>query len=260
MLPAQTTEQIELDGAVLTTARWGDGSAGLVMLHDGLGSIEQWRSIPAAVAATTGQTVLAYDRPGHGASTPVPSGAWPADWLHREADRFERLLSAVDVVDSPLIVGHSDGGSIALLHAAATSRSLRGVLTLAAHTWVEQRCFDGIVGMRAEAAAIVAGLARNHNEPAAVFEAWSGVWVSDEFRSWDIRSMLSPITCPVLVAQGAEDEYAAPSHATETAAAIGANAQAVLLDGLGHLLHHQDPDTVIDLVADFDAATTNPTG
>lgn len=221
------------------------------MLHDGLGSIRQWRSIPATVAAVTGKTVLAYDRPGHGESTPVPTGPWPADWLHLEAERFGRLIPKLDVVAEPLVVGHSDGGSIALLHAAAGG-AMRGLLTLAAHSWVEQTCYDGIVGMRENTASIVRGLGRDHPNPDAVFEAWSGVWVSDGFRPWDIRPILSTIECPTIVAQGRNDEYAASAHAIETAAAIGANAEHLLLDDVGHLLHHQDPELVVQLIADAD--------
>ncbi len=248
--PSERT--VDVDRSTLTVATWGTGPAEIILLHDGLGSIDQWRTIPARIAAETGSTVLAYDRPGHGRSTPIPSGAWPADWLHREADRFGRLLDRLgaDVVERPFLIGHSDGGSIALLHALAVGADrrpgdLRGVVTLAAHTWVEQRCVDGIVEMRDQREAIVAGLARSHDRPDAVFDAWSGVWLSPEFRPWDIRATLSPIACPTVVAQGREDEYATDAHATDTAAAIGANAEARLLDGVGHLLHHQDPELVI---------------
>ncbi len=246
-------DTVDVDGAELTVARWGDGPAEIVLLHDGLGSIGQWRTIPGRIRAETGRTVLAYDRPGHGRSTPVPTGAWPADWLHREADRFGRLLTVLGaaVVGEPLLVGHSDGGSIALLHARdvdGPSSGLRGLVTLAAHTWVEQRCVDGIVGMVDRRDAIVAGLATSHRHPAAVFDAWSGVWLSDAFRRWDVRPTLGPIACPTLVVQGRDDEYATPAHATETAAAIGGNAEARLLDGVGHLLHHQDPELVVRVV------------
>lgn len=249
--------QVRLDDAEITVARWGQGPAEIVLLHDGLGSVEQWRSIPAKVAAKTGRTVAAYDRPGHGRSTPTPTGPWPADWLHQEAERLAPLLDLIEV-DNPLLVGHSDGGSIALLYAAALGngrhpqQSIRGLVTLAAHSWVEQTCFDGIVEMRNNTAAIVKGLARNNAHPDALFEAWSGVWVSDEFRDWNILSMLSAIEAPTLVAQGRNDEYAADAHAIDTAEAIGENAAWRLLDDLGHLLHHQDPDLVVDVVADFD--------
>ncbi len=250
---------IEVDDATLSVACWGDGPIEIVLLHDGLGSIDQWRDIPANVAARTGRAVLAYDRPGHGRSQPVPDGPWPADWLHTEADRLERLFEALTAdgdiqLRNPLLVGHSDGGSIALLYAAGQrSTSVRGAITLAAHSWVEQSCYDAIVGMRASSAPIVAGLARNHEWPDAIFEAWSGVWVSDDFRPWDIRPMLHTITCPTLVAQGRGDEYASDAHAEETAAAVGENGECLLLDDVGHLLHHQDPDLIVKVVTEFDS-------
>ncbi len=250
------TSTVALDGAALTVARWGSGPAEIVLLHDGLGSIGQWRTIPGRLAEQTGRTVLAYDRPGHGRSTPAPTGAWPADWLHQEAERFGRLLTALgDRVDpQPVLVGHSDGGSIALLHAAGDRGrpvpDLRGLVTLAAHTWVEQACVDGIVDMVNKRDLIVSGLERSHAEPGSVFDAWSGVWLSDDFRPWDVRDRLSPIACPTVVAQGHHDEYATPAHVTETATAIGTNATARLLDDVGHLLHHQDPELVVRVVCD----------
>ena len=247
---------VGLDDADLTVARWGHGEPKVVMLHDGLGSIDQWRSIPGDIAERTGRCVLAYDRPGHGKSTPVPSGPWPADWLHTEAKRLDRLLGELEI-RRPVLIGHSDGGSIALIHAAAVgagtaaSDEPRGVLTLAAHSWVEQLCFDSIADMRNNTKAIVFGLARSHPHPAEVFEAWSGAWVSDGFRPWDIRPILHTITCPTVIAQGANDEYASQDHAHQTAAAVGGDTPSVLLDGVGHLMHHQDPDLVVDVVCDF---------
>ncbi len=238
------------------------------MLHDGLGSIDQWRDIPADVAARTGRSVLAYDRPGHGRSKPVPNGPWPADWLHIEADRLERLLTVLQTeseieIHNPLLVGHSDGGSIALLYAAADRRAnppLRGVITLAAHSWVEPSCYDAIVGMRENPTPIVAGLARNHEHPAAVFEAWSGVWVSDGFRPWDVRPNLHTIDCPTLIAQGRNDEYASDVHAIDTATAVGANGEYRLLKGVGHLLHHQDPALIVDVITEFEAGLKRTEG
>ena len=102
------------------------------MLHDGLGSIAQWRDVPGRIADRLGVGVMAYDRPGHGASTPVPSGPWPADWLSHEADRLASLLRELEV-QQPLLVGHSDGGSISLIH-AATGGDVAGVVALAPHS------------------------------------------------------------------------------------------------------------------------------
>lgn len=270
-MTVQTTppkrSSLAVDDAEINIACWGDGPVEIIMLHDGLGSIDQWRQIPAAVAARTGRAVLAYERPGHGSSTPVPTGPWPADWLHHEADRLQRLLAVIETNDelevrTPLVVGHSDGGSIGLLYAAAArpgNQPIRGLVTLAAHSWVEQSCYDAIVDMRNNTVPIVAGLARNHQHPEAIFEAWSGVWVSEDFRPWDIRPMLGTVSCPTLIAQGYGDEYASDAHALDTAAAIGANAECLLLDDVGHLLHHQDPELVVDVICTFDAGIEGDT-
>lgn len=231
----------------LATATWGDAVPTIVMLHDGLGSISQWRDVPARIAEATGATVLAYDRPGHGSSTPVPIGPWPAQWLHHEAERLVDLLSTLGI-DRPLLVGHSDGGSIALI-AAMNGLDVVGIVSIAAHTWVEQICRDSIVGMRADVDRFVAGLARHHDHPAAVFEAWSGVWVSEEFGRWDLRPDLHAIGVPTVIAQGDADEYATAAMVTDSVDAIGANARGVFIPGGRHIVHHHDPDAVVELVS-----------
>lgn len=241
---------VDVSGNGLVCSTWGDGRADIVMLHDGLGSIAQWRDVPGAIHNATGRTVLAYDRAGHGTSTPVPTGPWPVDWLHQEAELLAELLD-LRAVDRPLLVGHSDGGSIALLTAAG-GRSLRGVVTLAAHAYVEEVCVERIRSMRGEAEGWVARLGRVHDEPAAVFEAWSGVWTSEAFRAWDVRPDLHAIECPSMIVQGLDDEYGTPEQAWSTAAAIGDNGTCVLLPGLGHLLHHEAPERIVQIVRGFE--------
>lgn len=246
-------DRVGLGKRSLTTATWGQGRPEIVFLHDGLGSISQWRDVPAAVAERTGHTVMAYDRAGHGASTPVPTGAWRADWLHTEAVVLAELLESL-AIERPLLVGHSDGSSIALIHAAAAGEPVLGLVALAPHSWVEPVCVDAISAMRLAPAVIIAGLARHHADPVAIFEAWSGVWTSEEFGQWDIRDQLSSVAVPTLIVQGTADAYASSTHAAETARAIGDNAEHRLIDGLGHLLHHEDADLVVDTVAEFGAS------
>ncbi len=219
------------------------------MLHDGLGSLSQWRDTPAEIAEATGTAVMAFERAGHGTSTPIPDGAWPADWLHIEARVFADLLRAMSI-ERPLVVGHSDGGSIALLH-AATGGDCRGLIVLAAHSWVETACTEAITAMRQSADRFVAGLEPHHDDPRALFDAWSSVWVSREFSSWDIRPLLESIEVPTLVAQGDLDRYATDAQLTEMAAAIGPNATIERLAGVGHIIHHEQPTAVMSLVADF---------
>lgn len=244
--PEPHLRTITLADAQIRTAQWGDGAPDVVLLHDGLGSVAQWRSVPERIAERSGRTILAYDRPGHGESTPVPSGPRPADWMHTEADRLERLLDALDA-QRPLLVGHSDGGTIALLHAIEHNRAAR-VLVLAAHSWVEPAAVEQIGELRDNAAAVIAGLSRHHRHAAEVFEAWSAAWTGDEFGTFDLRPRLDRIAVPVHVVQGTADEFATDAQALETAAAIGPNGRCLLLPDARHLLHHDDPDLVVDLV------------
>jgi pimeloyl-ACP methyl ester carboxylesterase len=240
---------VAVGGCRLRTATWGSGPVEIVLLHDGLGSISQWRETPADIAAATGVAVMAYERAGHGASTPVPNGPWPTDWLHREAEVFGDLLREM-AIDEPLLVGHSDGGTTALLHAAGGG-ACRGVVAIAAHSWVEPCCSEAIIGMRRSPHRIVAGLATHHDAPAELFEAWSNTWVSDAFATWDVRPLLASITAPTLIVQGDQDQYASGAQLTETAAAIGANATMMRLAGVGHIIHHEQPAIVAALVAEF---------
>ncbi len=233
----------------LRTATWGESTPSIVMLHDGLGSLGQWRSLPADVHQRTGAAVMAYERAGHGQSTPVPGGAWPADWLHREAGVLASLLAHLGIV-APLVVGHSDGGSVALIH-AATGGDEAALMVLAAHTWVEPVCTDAISAMGDRPAGIIAGLARHHDAPVEVFAAWRGAWLSDDFAMWDIRPLIGAINCPTLVVQGTADEYATDAQLVETAAAIGDNATTHRLHGVGHIAHHAAPAATADLVAAF---------
>lgn len=250
-----TFRYIEIGGQRLRSAAWGSGEPDLILLHDGLGSIPQWRGLPGAVSERTGRTVLAYERAGHGQSTPVPTGPWPNQWLRHEAAVLQQLIDQVTAA-APIVVGMSDGGSTALLHALRPDARVAGVLTLAAHTWVEQICFDAIVDMRANRSEIEAGLARYHDAPQAIFEAWSGVWVSDDFRSWDIRPEIGAITAPTLIAQGSEDPYATEAHAHISAEAIGDNARSHIVPDVGHIMHRDDERVVVDLICEFVATVS----
>ncbi len=245
----------------LATTTWGSGPPDIVLLHDGLGSVAQWRDVPERIATTTGRTVMAYDRAGHGRSTPTPVGPWPADWLHREAVTLGRLIEEIGA-DRPLLVGHSDGASIALIHAADSvvgdeagryaraSAAVTGVISLAAHAYVEAVTVNEIRSLRSNAAAVSGALERFHAHPEAIVEAWSGAWVGDDFAGWDIRPILGEIDVTVMAVQGEEDEYASPDHLDEIVRAIGSNATGRLVPGVRHLIHHDAPDLVVSLVVE----------
>ncbi len=242
-------------GRSLEIQQWNSESpaeAPIVLVHDGLGSIGQWGPFPRLIAEETGRRVVAYNRAGHGGSAPVPTGPWPANWMATEAVVLGDLLDQLG--GSPaVLVGHSDGGTIALLCGLLRPDRVAGVVALAAHTWVEHVCVGEIRAMRDSPGRILLFLANHHANPAALFDAWSRGWTSPGFRSWDIRPELAGLNVPVLIAQGDEDEYATKAMATETAAAIGLNASVTIVDHCDHLMYRRATAEVLRLISDFRA-------
>lgn len=246
MIPTDHVE-LTVDGVDdrVDVATWGGQPVTVVFVHEGLGSIGQWRDVPARAADSGRLGVLAYNRAGHGTSEPVPTGPWPPDWMSREARVLEALLERR--CDRPVrLVGHSDGATIALLCAAARPDLVTDIVSLAAHSWVEPKCVDAIRALRADPEALLAGLGRYHAHPAELFAAWSGAWVADEFARWDIRPRLAEVAAPTLIVQGDDDPYASEAMATGTAAAIGPNAAVQLIAGAGHMLHRDVPELVVE--------------
>lgn len=243
-----------VDDHGLDIATWGHAPS-TVFVHDGLGSIGQWRDVPQRVAAISGRGTLAYDRAGHGRSTPVPRGPWPIDWMAHEAEVLADVI-ARHAVSPARLVGHSDGGTIALLCAAKRPDLVSDVVALAAHSWVETKCVNAIAALRSEPDTIVPALSRYHRHPAELFEAWSGAWTSAPFASWDVRPQLAAITCPAIVVQGADDEYATEQMAWTTARAIGSPAEVVIVSGCRHAIHRDAPDLVVQLAVGSRCADT----
>jgi len=239
-------EIVDLGECQISTATWGAGTPEIVLLHDGLGSVSQWRSVPGDIAARLDCTVLAYDRAGHGASLPTPTATRPPNWLHSEADTLAELLGYLGM-ERPILIGHSDGATIALIY-GSMNKHTRGVIAVAAHSWVEQIAVDRIIGMQADPEQVLEGLAHHHDDPRALFDSWAGTWSSAPFQSWDVRPSLSTLSAPTLVVQGAEDEFATEEQVFATARAIGTNATPLLLAGEPHLIHHHNPQAVVDLV------------
>jgi pimeloyl-ACP methyl ester carboxylesterase len=218
-----------------------------VFVHDGLGSIEQWRDVPERVADTSGRGTLAYNRSGHGRATPVPHGPWPVDWMWHEAEVLATLVERT-ASEPVTLVGHSDGGTISLLCASARPELVADVIALAAHSWVEPKCVRAIEGMRRHRDSLVRALARFHDHPPDLFDAWSGVWTSPEFASWDVRQELGAVECPVTVVQGDDDEYASELMAWSTAEAIP-NATVTMVPACRHVIHRDQPDLVVSLAS-----------
>ncbi|MBA1148723.1 alpha/beta hydrolase [Ectothiorhodospiraceae bacterium WFHF3C12] len=247
-----------VDGHALRVRRlrhgpgWQPGRPVLVFLHEGLGSIEFWRDFPDRLAGELGLDALVYDRIGHGGSDPMtaPRGA---DY-HEHGARFElpRLLQCEDV-ERNILVGHSDGATIALLYAAYHGDTV-ACITEAAHVFVEDVTIEGIQQAKQayDRGELHGPLARYHGDRTdAVFHAWTDTWLDEGFRSWNIEDRLPGITCPVLVIQGEDDEYGSPAQVHSIVEHTGGEARPLLLPDCGHTPHKERPDAVLRAMAEF---------
>jgi pimeloyl-ACP methyl ester carboxylesterase len=228
----------------------------LVFLHDGLGCVATWRDFPAALAAATGCGALIYSRAGYGASDPRP-GPWPRDFMHDEAlGVLPEVLAGLGVRDA-FLVGHSDGGSISLIHAAATGPAPggpRALLLEAPHVFVEAVSVESIAKVPAiyGQPELARRMAEVHGANAAsCLESWVEVWLRPEFRSWDIRSLLPRVRCPVLVLQGEDDAYGTPAQLEALTAGCGGPVETRLLPRCGHSPHRQQREATLAAMAAY---------
>ena len=225
----------------------------LVFLHEGLGCIEFWRDFPEAVCTATGCNGLVYDRKGYGGSDPY-GGPWPLDYLRKESEIFlPGLLKSCDLKHAVLI-GHSDGGTIALLTAAGNNSRVRGVITEAAHIFVEEVTLTGIRNAieAYETGDLKTRLARYHGESTeTVFRRWADRWLSPDFFDWNIEACLPKVTCPLLALQGKNDAYGTAAQLQRIAAGVSGPVEAKLLSGCGHVPHVQARKVVLNEMIRF---------
>jgi pimeloyl-ACP methyl ester carboxylesterase len=223
----------------------------LVFLHEGLGSIAMWRDFPQKLVATTGRTALIYSRYGYGRSTPLSAPRQP-DYMHREAlDALPELLDRLDV-QRPILFGHSDGASIALIHAGGAKRAVSGVVAMAPHVMVEEVALEGIrATVKAyETTELRTRLARYHDDVDSAFRGWSDIWLSPAFRSWNIDEFLPRIAAPVLAVQGHEDEYGTMEQIDRIAAGAP-DVETLKLADCRHSPHRDQADVVVAATAEF---------
>jgi pimeloyl-ACP methyl ester carboxylesterase len=229
----------------------------LVFLHEGLGSVAMWRDFPAKLVDALGWRGLVYSRPGYGRSTPRAAGeAWGLDFMHRQAEQvLPALLQALGVDtqrEPPWLLGHSDGGSIALLHAAAFPQRVAGAIVLAPHIVVEDLSVDSIAKAREAylTTELRARLARYHDDPDSAFWGWNDIWLHPPFRQWSITRELASIACPLLAVQGLDDEYGTLAQIRGIAERV-ADAELLELADCGHSPHRDQPDRLISAIAGF---------
>ncbi|MEW6319765.1 MAG: alpha/beta hydrolase [Acidobacteriota bacterium] len=235
-------------GHALEYRSWGprDGPA-LVLLHEGLGSVSLWRDFPARLAARTGRRVVAYSRSGHGHSDPV-SLPRSVRFMHDEAlDELPAVLDAL-ALDRATLVGHSDGGSIALIFAGAHPSRVESLVLEAPHVFVEALSLRSIRRMRDEyaTAGLRGRLARHHGANVDVaFRGWNDVWLDPAFRTWSIADAVARVKCPILVLQGELDEYGTPAQVLAIHALAAGPVESLLLQACGHSPHRDQPEAVL---------------
>ena len=229
----------------------------IVFLHEGLGSVAMWKDFPQRLCDAAGCRGLVYSRPGYGRSTPrPPDEAWNIDFMHDQAyEVLPDLLRALAIdttTDRPWLFGHSDGGSIALLHAARFAPRVAGAIVLAPHITVEE---FGLKSIRAAREAYLrtdlrARLARYHDDPDSAFWGWNNIWLAPGFPAWNIETEVLKISCPLLAIQGFDDPYGTMAQ-IDGIARRASQTELLKLRDCGHSPHRDQPQAVIDATTRF---------
>jgi len=227
----------------------------IVLLHEGLGSVSAWGGFPQDLADATGRQVLAYDRLGYGRSGPKP-GPWPARFMHDEAITLHQVCAA-EGLDEVVLVGHSDGATIALLYPSQAGLRrprvlVKAIVSLSAHVVVEPICIEAIERLQATYDRHLSEpLARHHNDAGTAFRLWSDVWISDRFRHWVIEDELATVTVPVLAIQGTDDGYGTTQQLERLAASVSGPSIVHLIDGVDHWPHREAKTETLRLITSF---------
>lgn len=247
---------LTIDHMSLEARCWGpppDQAPCIVLLHEGLGCVDLWRDFPEQLAQKTGHGVFAYSRLGYGASDPVTLPR-PLDYMQREAmDVLPKVLDAIGL-QTGVLLGHSDGASIAAYYAGSIAdRRLRGLCLIAPHFFTEP---VGLAAIAAAKSAYESGdlrqrLAKYHQDVDGAFRGWCDAWLDPAFKDWDIQEALPYIRVPVLALQGDADPYGSPAQLLALQEQLYAPLSLTFLQGCGHAPHSESLEATVALVADF---------
>jgi pimeloyl-ACP methyl ester carboxylesterase/GNAT superfamily N-acetyltransferase len=251
LAPAVPKTELTLAGGILEVLDIaGDpDQPALVLLHEGLGSVGLWRAFPERLAAATGRRTVAFSRYGHGQSDPPPRPRTPS-FMHEEALEVLPDLFAGLNLKEPVLVGHSDGASIALIYAAAHPAS--AVVAIAPHVFVEDMCLTEIRHARDvyEASDLRERMARHHQDPDAAFFGWNDVWLDPAFPEWSITDLIERVTCPLLLIQGERDQYGTMAQLDAIEQRAKSPVTRVHLD-CQHSPPTEMPEATVDAIAQF---------
>lgn len=225
--------------------------ADLVMLHEGLGSISMWREFPEQLARATGCRTLVYSRQGYGRSSPLDAPR-QVDYMHDEARVGLPIVLKELGIRRPVLFGHSDGASIALIYAAKPGSEVAGIIALAPHVKVEDLTIQGIAAAKTAymETDLRARLSRHHADVDSTFWGWNRIWLDPAFRSWNIENLLSSIRCPILAIQGEGDEYGTMEQIASIARAAP-DSRLLVLPACRHSPHRDQPQAVLAAAQEF---------
>jgi pimeloyl-ACP methyl ester carboxylesterase len=250
-------ETIRAGGRSLEVLRHGEGPPRIVLLHEGLGCAAAWRAFPDELARRTGMGVVAFSRAGYGASDPIDLPR-PLSYMEEEGERvLPEVLEALGV-RAPILVGHSDGASIAIAY-AGTHRGARALVLEAPHVFCEDLSVASIRRAKEayEKGDLRARLARRHGANVDLaFRGWNDAWLDPRFRAWNIERYLPRIDAPILVVQGADDEYGTLAQVDAIAHGAGAPVERVILPACGHAPHKDQPEATLDAIERFLSASS----
>ncbi|MEK9671919.1 MAG: alpha/beta hydrolase [Rhodospirillaceae bacterium] len=224
----------------------------LVFLHEALGSVSLWRDVPDRLAAMTRLPAFVYSRAGYGRSDPVDL---PRPTHFHEIEAWDVLPEVLDAagIERAVMIGHSDGGTIALM-AAERDRRVRAVVTMAGHVMNEDVTRRGIADFTKTWATtdIRAKLERHHGANVDIaYRAWSETWLHDDFRDWNVEAGLPAVTCPVLIVQGENDAYGTMAQVEAIRAGVSGPSQVLIIPGCGHIPHFEAPDALFSRINQF---------
>lgn len=237
-----------------------DEAPTLVLLHQGLGSVGQWDDLPEKLSATTGCGVFAYSRVGYGFSSPAALPR-PLDFMHVEAKEIlPRVLDAIGF-QRGVLVGHSDGASIAAIYAGSVQdHRVNGLVLMAPHFFVEDVTMNAIRAIRKayDTTDMRARFRRWHADADATVRGWSDVWLNNDVRLWDLRDDLAHIRVPVLIVQGEDDDFGTVRQIEIAQEECYCPVDALLMPGVKHVPHRESPEATLKAIAGFAERALRP--
>ncbi len=225
----------------------------IVFLHDSLGSAQLWRDFPLKLSEATQCNFLVYDRLGYGKSFPMSTHERENNYMETEADILNDILNKFNINDVVLF-GHSDGGTIALITASKYPEKIRATICEAGHIFVEDVTVKGVKdALEAyQTTNLPERLQKYHDDKVPMMvKAWTEIWLSERFRSWNIEYLLKDIKCPLLFIQGEADEYGTLNQVEKTISQVSGSTEKFIIPNIGHTPHKESPQLVLNRAAEF---------